>query len=358
MRCAGPRRSSIMEAAGGKAKVKRARSLLSDLPEDVSRLAKKRAQPEWIEPMLATLVHEVFSREGWIFEPKFDGERCLAFRQGRQVRMFSRNIKALNDTYPEIAQALAAEHADSFIVDGEVVTFDERGVTSFSRLQQRMQIHDARAALATGVPVWYYVYDLLYVDGYDLMTVPLRYRKDLLSRALEFRDPVRFTTHRATDGERYFAEACRQHWEGLIAKRLESVYEAGRRSREWLKFKCINQQEFAIGGYTGPRGHRIGFGALLVGYYEGGKLKYAGKVGTGFDDPLLKQLHARLARVEIAKPPFAADKDLPRRDVHWVKPELVAEIGFTEWTGDGKLRHPRFLGLRDDKAPEEVTREA
>jgi len=197
----------------------------------------------------------------------------------------------------------------------------------------------------------------LYLDGYDTMAVPLGRRKDLLSRALEFRDPVRFTTHRETEGERYFREACRQRWEGLIAKRLESPYEAGRRSRDWLKFKCVNEQEFVIGGYTEPRGHRVGFGALLVGYYENGKLRYAGKVGTGFDEALLEQLYRRLAALEISKPPFAAGEDLPRRDVHWVKPELVAQIGFTEWTGDGKLRHPRFMGLRDDKRPEEVTRE-
>jgi bifunctional non-homologous end joining protein LigD len=317
----------------------------------------RTAQPEWIEPMLATLTHQAFSREGWIFEPKFDGERCLAFRNGRRLRMFSRNSKPLNETYPEIAEALAAQPAGSFIVDGEVVAFDERGISSFSRLQRRMQIHDPRAALGAGVPVRYYVFDLLYLDGEDLTAVPLRARKELLSRALEFRDPVRYTTHRDTDGERYFEEACRQGWEGLIAKRLDSLYEAGRRSREWLKFKCVNRQEFVIGGYTDPRGSRAGFGALLVGYYERGELKYAGKVGTGFDDAALKRLHRRMAALEIAKPPFASGAGLPRRGAHWVTPELVAEIGFTEWTGDGKLRHPRFLGLRDDKAAEEVLRE-
>jgi len=331
-----------MEAAGGEAEVKRARS----------------AEPEWIDPMLATLTHTVFSREGWIFEPKFDGERCLAFRDGRKLRMYSRNIRPLNETYPEIAEALAAQRQDSFIVDGEVVTFDERGVSSFARLQQRMQIHDARAALSTGVPVWYYVFDLLYFEGENLMPVPLRRRKERLAGALEFRDPLRLTTYRETEGERYFEEACRQRWEGLIAKNLESAYEAGRRSREWLKFKCVNRQEFVIGGYTEPRGHRVGFGALLAGYYDHGKLRYAGKVGTGFDDAVLAGLHRRMAALEISSPPFAATADLPRRDVHWVKPELVAEIGFTEWTGDGKLRHPRFLGLREDKAPEQVTREA
>jgi bifunctional non-homologous end joining protein LigD len=314
-------------------------------------------QPEWITPMRATLAHQVFSHEGWIFEPKFDGERCLAFREGRRLRMLSRNMKPLNETYPEIAEALAAERAESFIVDGEVVAFDERGISSFSRLQRRIQIRDARAALGAGVPVCYYVFDLLYLHGEDLTGLPLRRRKEFLARALEFRDPVRLVTYRETEGERYFEEACRNGWEGLIAKRFDSVYEAGRRSREWLKLKCVNQREFVIGGYTDPHGGRLGFGALLVGYYEGGRLKYAGKVGTGFDDAALKQLHRRMAGFETAARPFDSSEGLPGRGVHWVQPRLVAEIGFTEWTRDGKLRHPRFIGLRDDKAPGEVTRD-
>jgi ATP-dependent DNA ligase len=166
---------------------------------------------------------------------------------------------------------------------------------------------------------------------------------------------LRLTEHRETEGEAYYREACEQHWEGIIAKNGDSAY-ASERSRQWLKFKCVNEQEFVIAGYTDPQGERIGFGALLAGYYERGKLKYAGKVGTGYDTGTLRRLGRQLASLQTGSKPFEADI-LPSSGVHWVKPKLVAQIGFTEWTGDGKLRHPRFLGLRDDKKPEEVTRE-
>lgn len=308
----------------------------------------------WIEPMLATLTRERFSRQGWIFEPKFDGERCLAFRNGTSVHLFSRNRKPLDGTYPELIEPLRAQPAESFVVDGEVVTF-EGEVTSFRRLQQRMQIHDARQALATKVPVFYYVFDLLYLNGKDLTHEPLIARKRLLETTFRFADPLRFTTHRETEGEAYYAEACRRGWEGLIAKRAQSEYVSGR-SRDWLKFKCTNQQELVIGGYTDPKGARAEFGALLVGYYEDGKLRYAGKVGTGYTEDMLRGLGKRLAALTTAASPFA-EPVLPRRGVHWVKPKLVAEVGFTEWTNDGKLRHPRFLGLRNDKEAEAVVRE-
>jgi ATP-dependent DNA ligase len=174
----------------------------------------------------------------------------------------------------------------------------------------------------------------------------------VLRKAFEFRDSLRFTEHRETEGEAYYREACRRRWEGVIAKNGDSVY-VSRRTRDWLKFKCSQEQEFVIGGYTDPRGKRIGFGALLVGFYHRGKLVYAGKVGTGYDTGRLQRLGRKLAQLETPTSPFAGD-GLPRRGVHWVKPKLVAQIGFTEWTPGGKLRHPRFLGLREDKRPEEV----
>jgi len=304
--------------------------------------------------MLATLTEKHFSRDGWLFEIKLDGERCLGFRRGDHVRLFSRNRKLLNEKYPELVRAFEMQKTASFIADGEIVTFD-RGTTSFAKLQQRMQVQHPSEELRRQVPVLFYAFDLLYLDTYDIRQVPLRYRKDLLRKALEFEDPLRFTGYRAKEGEAYYREVCKQGWEGVIAKNGESVYVSAR-SRDWLKFKCINEQEFVIGGYTDPRGERIGFGALLVGYYERGKLKYAGKVGTGYDHVTLRRLGKQLADLESDLCPFVSD-GLPRRGVHWVKPKLVAQIGFTEWTVDGKLRHARFLGLRQDKSAQEVVRE-
>jgi DNA ligase D-like protein (predicted ligase) len=304
--------------------------------------------------MLATLTDERFSRRGWLFEPKLDGERCLAFGRRDTVRLLSRNQIRLNERYPEIVETFLGQPPVTFIADGEIVTFDG-AVTSFAKLQQRMQVAHPSPDLLRNVPVWLYLFDLLYVDGYDIREVPLRHRKRLLRQALHFRDSLRFTEHRATEGEAYYHEACRRGWEGVIAKDADSVYVSGR-TRAWLKFKCTHEQEFVIGGYTEPRGGRVGFGALLVGVYERGQLVYAGKVGTGFDYATLQRLGQQLAKLETATSPFVGD-GLPRGAVHWVKPKLVAQIAFTEWTSGGKLRHPRFIGLRDDKDPMEVVRE-
>ncbi len=302
--------------------------------------------------MLATLTDERFSSPDWVFERKLDGIRCLAFRSSRGVRLLSRRRQAMNATWPELVDALEAQDG-AFLADGEIVAF-AGGQTSFARLQQRMGLHDAAAARHSGVAVFLYLFDLLHLNGYDLTALPLRRRKQILKRALRFRDPLRYTTHRNREGERLLSAACRRGWEGLIAKRADAPYRH-RRSRDWLKFKCGRRQELVVGGYTDPRGARIGFGALLLGYYEGGRLRYAGKVGTGWDDAALRQLAARLERLERESAPF---EPAPREPgVHWVTPRLVAEIGFTEWTADGKLRHPRFLGLRSDKTAREVRRE-
>ncbi|PYU30262.1 MAG: ATP-dependent DNA ligase [Acidobacteria bacterium] len=304
--------------------------------------------------MLATLREEPFTRKGWLFEAKLDGERCLALRCRADVQLLSRNQKRLNDTYPELVRAFRSQKAERFAVDGEIVTF-EGDVTSFSKLQQRMQVRHPPEELRRKIPVWVYAFDLLHLDGYDTRQLPLRNRKELLHKALDFKDPLRFTEHRETDGEAFYREACSKGWEGIIAKNGDSLYVSAR-SREWLKFKCTKEQEFVIGGYTDPKGQRTGFGALLVGYYEAGKLVYAGKVGTGFDEEILRRLGRQLAQLETRTSPFAAGASLPR-GAHWVKPKLVAQIGFAEWTPEGKLRHPRFLGLRSDKGPEEVVRE-
>jgi bifunctional non-homologous end joining protein LigD len=320
---------------------------------DRSKL-RRAAQPRRPEPMKAVLTEERFSGPAWIFERKLDGVRCLAARDGREVRLVSRTGRDMNRTYPELAEAIGRDQADDFLVDGEIVAF-ERGVTSFSRLQRRMQLSDPAAARRSGVAVYLYLFDLLHLAGHDASAVSLRGRKALLRRALGFADPLRYLPHRNRDGEALFQDACKRGLEGLIAKRADSRYVPGR-SRDWLKFKCSHEQELVIGGFTAPRGSRTEFGALLVGYYEDGRLRYAGKVGTGFDRQTLEALGARLRSLERVAPPFVDVHPIPR-GTRWVEPELVAQIGFSEWTRDGRLRHPRYLGLRDDKPAREVVRE-
>jgi DNA ligase D-like protein (predicted ligase) len=304
--------------------------------------------------MLATLATQPFSREGWLFETKFDGERCMAVRCGAEIQLWSRNQKLLNDRYPELAAAFGTQRAGRFSVDGEIVAF-QGDLSSFSKLQQRMQARHPSEQLRREIPVGIYLFDLVHLEGRDTRQFPLVKRKELLQQALDFSGPVRFTTHRETEGEACYRDACRKGLEGIIAKNGNSVY-VSERSREWLKFKCTREQEFVIGGYTDPKGERTGFGALLVGYYQAGRLVYGGKVGTGFDEETLRHLSRQLARLKIQTSPFVAG-DPPGRGAHWVKPRLVAQIGFTEWTREGKLRHPRFLGLRLDKRPSEVVRE-
>jgi DNA ligase D-like protein (predicted ligase) len=310
--------------------------------------------PEWQPPTLATLTDERFSDPDWIFERKLDGVRCLAFRDGKRVRVMSRNRQSLNGTYPEVVDALAAQSRRRFVVDGEIVAFEGRR-TSFARLQGRLGLSDPDQARATGIPVFYYLFDLLHLDGKDTTQMPLIDRKRLLRNAFQFTDALRFTTHRVKDGEAAFEKACERGDEGVIAKRAGAPYD-GRRSTEWLKFKCSRDQEFVVGGYTSPKGSRVALGALLLGYYDGSDLVYAGKVGTGFDDVTLRNLHDRLSRTEQPRPPFTTAL-VREPGAHWVKPKLVAQVGFSEWTRDGKLRHPRYLGLRTDKKPDEVVRE-
>ena len=329
---------------------------LLDILPDGARAGTARADfPRRPDPMLATLVDEIFDDEDWIYERKLDGERCLAFKGDGEVRLRSRSDQDLTLPYPEIADALAAQDADGFVVDGEVVAF-AGGVTSFSRLQKRMQKSDPDAARATGVAVFYYVFDVLHLEGHDVTGVPLRQRKRLLRRLLAWDDPLRLTGHRNARGEAYLAEACRRGWEGLIGKDARASYVHGR-SRKWLKFRCSHRQELVIGGFTEPQGDRVGLGALLVGFHRDGELRYAGKVGTGFDDATLRDLRGRLDARERETPPFARGDPPSGYRLHGVRPDPGAEIAFTEWTGDERLRHPRFLGLRRDKDAQDVTKE-
>lgn len=324
------------------------------LPASVRAALHDDPVPDWRSPTLATLTDKRFSDPRWIFERKFDGMRCLAFRDGDRVRLLSRNRQPLNGTYPELVDALAAQRTTRFVVDGEVVAFEGRR-TSFARLQGRLGITDPDAARASPVRVFYYLFDLLHLDGESTIDVPLMWRKRLLRNAFDFDDPLRYTTHRVKDGIAAYRAACARGDEGVIAKLADSKYD-GRRSPNWLKFKCVRDQEFVVGGYTSPKGGRIELGALLLGYYEGRDLVYAGKVGTGFDEATLRRLHERLSPIERDTPPFTRGL-VHEKSAHWVRPELVAQIGFTEWTRDGKLRHPRYLGLRTDKEPRDVVRE-
>jgi DNA ligase D-like protein (predicted ligase) len=327
---------------------------LAALPPEARSRLRKRPRPRWVPPMLATLTDDRFSDPRWIFEPKFDGVRCLVFRDRRGVRLLSRNKLSLDRQYPEIEEAFLAEPAGDYILDGEIVAFEGKR-TSFARLQRRMQLRDPARAKRTGVAVYFYAFDVLYAGGFDLTRLTLLERKLVLRRVLSFNRRLRFTAHRVEAGEQAWRDACANGMEGVIAKRTDSPYEPGR-SRHWLKFKCVNEQELVIGGYTEPAGARLGLGALLLGYYDDGALTYAGKVGTGFDERTLKSLASRLASRQRARSPFVRGK-APTRGVHWVRPDLVAQIGFAEWTRDGQLRHPRFLGLRRDKPAREVIRE-
>ena len=328
---------------------------MADLAPDERRALRKAAMPAFTPPMLATLTKHVFSDRAWVYEPKLDGQRSLLWRRGNTVRLLTRNEKDYTAHYPDLARAILETDTRPLIADGEIVAFDGE-VTSFSKLQNRMGNARPTAGQATATPVYFYLFDLIWFDGYDLSALPLTARKSILREAIVFADPIRFSEHLDEDGETAFRAACERGWEGLVAKRAASPYSHAR-SKDWLKFKCVNEQEFIVIGWTEPKGARSGLGALLVGYHENGELRFGGKVGTGFNERELAKLSALLAPLERSMSSLRDTKGIQRLGVHWVEPELVAQVGFTEWTPDGKLRHPRYLGLRDDKSPAEIVRE-
>jgi DNA ligase D-like protein (predicted ligase) len=304
--------------------------------------------------MLATLTDRRDFGDDWLLERKFDGERCVARKRGDDVRLESRTGKDLTGTYPEVGAALVTQQARELLLDGEVVAF-QGDQTSFSRLQQRLGSSAPSPEQIAAHPVVYCVFDVLEVDGEVLTQLPLDERRARLTRAIRPSAALQLSEAWRDNAQRRFDEACQSGWEGLIAKRAGAPYVSGR-SKDWLKLKCVWEQEFVIGGYTDPSGSRTDFGALLVGYHEDGRLRYAGKVGTGYNAARLRDLGAQLRSLESSTPPFVDAKPIPR-GTHWARPELVAQIGFAEWTNDGRLRQPRFLGLRDDKRPADVVRE-
>lgn len=328
-------------------------TLLQLISPAEKKLIHKTKIPSFIKPMLATLTKERFSRPDWLFERKLDGERCLLFKKGKTITLKSRNDKIINESYPEIVAAIKKLDLPDCILDGEIVAFQKK-MTSFSLLQSRFGTSAAKAELSK-IPVYYYVFDILYCDGYLITHLPLTSRKLLLQKLISFNDTVHYVEHVEEKGEAFFKKACKSKWEGLIAKKTDSSY-VSKRSANWLKFKCVNEQELVIGGYTSPGGARTHFGALLLGYYEHGKLHYAGKVGTGFNAEILADLGKKLEKLETKKNPFS-NYDASTQGVHWVKPTLVCEVQFTEWTSDNKLRHPSYLGLRRDKDAREVKKE-
>ncbi len=322
--------------------------------------AAKRAMPTAIQPMLASIAEDPFDDPNWLFEIKWDGYRVISFIEKGKVRMVSRNQNDLGPRYPELRELPELVRAKSAILDGEVVVLDEHGRPSFSLMQQRTGIraHGRQAAARPDLPILYYVFDLIYLDGYDLRGVGLDDRKRVLQQILPSGELVRYSDHHAGQGVALFQAAKQKGLEGIVAKKCNSCYEE-RRSREWLKIKITQTADCVVGGYTSPEGSRQYFGSLVLGLYNDKKeLIHVGHAGTGFNYATLKQIFEVLREIESKKSPFTGAVDA--KNVHWVKPVRVAEVKFSEWThetseGGLKLRAPVFLGLRDDKNPQDCT---
>jgi bifunctional non-homologous end joining protein LigD len=331
--------------------------------EDLPLADLPKARPRFVEPMKPRLIEHPPNTGDWAYELKFDGIRALAIKSGASRQLISRNEKNLNNRFPDIARAAGDFDADECVVDGEVVAMDEEGRSSF-QLLQRTELD------GKGAPLAFYVFDLLQLNGHSLIRLPLALRKKMLTQIVPSSgDIIRLSGEIGTEAGTLLPEIKRHGLEGLIGKLRDSVYEPGRRSGAWIKIKCVNEQEFVVGGYTPPAGARKHFGAILVGYYEKDKFLFAGKVGTGFDSKSLAALYKKMRAEEREACPFS---DLPSkqngewvqgitpsmmRKMHWVNPKFVCQVKFAEWTRDLKLRQPVFLGIREDKNPREVVRE-
>lgn len=314
--------------------------------------AREAPLPEFIPPQLATLVSEAPAGDDWLHELKFDGYRMVCHLQRGKSRFWSRNQKDWTEKFPNLSKALKALPVTAAILDGEVVVVDKAGRSSFQKLQQSM-----KGGAATFI---FQIFDLIYLDGYNLTRVPLRERKALLEDLLsgvDAKGPLRYSDHVVGNGDRFFKQACAYGIEGIVSKLADCPYESTR-SRSWLKVKCTKRQEFVIAGYTPSKKDFPGFGSLILGVYDKGKLVYSGRVGTGFSIKQRLELQKKLDRIAQPLMPFATKpKDPGLRDAHWAKPQLVGEVEFTEWTEEGSIRHPSFQGLREDKKAKDVVRE-
>jgi len=318
--------------------------------------ARKAPMPEFVAPQLATLVREPPKGDEWFHELKFDGYRMLCHLHRGKARFWSRNGKDWTEKFPNLARALKAFPATTAILDGEVVVVDTAGRSSFQRLQQSM----GRGGKAGATAFVFEIFDLIYLDGYSLSQTPLRERKLVLEQLLasaKAKGPLRYSDHVEGNGAQFFKQACEYGIEGIVSKLADSPYESTR-NRNWMKTKCIKRQEFVIAGYTPSKKGFPGFGSLILGVYDKGKLVYSGRVGTGFSIKQRLELQKKLDRISQSSMPLAVKpKDPGLRDAHWAKPQLVAEVEFTEWTADGSIRHSSFQALREDKKPAEIVRE-
>jgi len=358
----GKTRKKLSDGNGMPKRIAEKKSSVIPVPSVVKALpgAVKREIPVAIQPMLATVIEKPFDDPNWLFEIKWDGYRAVAFIENGGVRLVSRNQNDLSGRYPELQELPKFVNAKSAILDGEVVVLDEQGRPSFSLMQQRTGIrsHGRQAAPRRDLPIFYYVFDVLYLDGYDLRRVNLDDRKRVLREALRDGELVRYSDHYAGQGIALFNAAKERQLEGIIAKKRNSCYEE-RRTREWLKIKITQTVDCVIGGYTDPEGARQYFGSLVLGLYDKKKqLIHVGNAGTGFNQATLKQISSVLKEIDTPKNPFTGPVE-PKK-AHWVKPLRVAEVKFSEWThetneGGLKLRAPVFMGLRDDKNPEDCT---
>jgi bifunctional non-homologous end joining protein LigD len=327
-----------------------------EMPARLAALPPARLAPGDLPLMLPVLVQDLPPGSGWLFELKWDGVRVLALRREGRVELWSRNQLPVGRRYPEIVAALAALPGGDLALDGEVVALDDAGRPSFERLQSRMHRSRGVPRAAAEAPVTAYLYDCLAIFGRDVRGLGLRERKTLLRALLGASDALRFADHVEDDGPRFLSAVAVAGLEGVVAKRVDAPYRGGRH-HDWRKIKCARRQEFVIGGWTDPQGTRTHLGAIHVGFYENGDLIYAGRAGSGLDDATLAELHVRLDALAIATCPFIRGPAPQGREHHWVRPALVCEVRFTEWTTEGLLRHPVYLGLRPDRLPTEVRRE-